>query len=54
MCSIPLMEVQTSVGYLLTDVISVLGLLPEEIAQVLGDEASDSQYTLTTVELVGR
>ena len=50
---IPLMDVQTSVGYLLTDVIGVLGLLPEEIQQVMGDEALDMRYAQTPLELVG-
>ena len=51
---IPLMDVQTSVGYLLTDVVCSLGLLPEEVQQVMGDDALDMQYAQTTLELVGR
>jgi hypothetical protein len=37
-CGVPLVEVQGSVGLILADVVSVMDPLPEEAAQVLGNE----------------
>ncbi len=50
----PLVEVQGSVGLLLTDVVNAIGLLPEEAAQVLGSEIYIEPEQMVIPELVSR